>query len=103
MSPLLYSIYNAPVIIEAYAVHYGIPAQPLIDTLYCESQFNPSVVGDKQTSFGIAQIHLPAHKDVTKKQALNPFFAIDWAASQFAAGNASIWSCYKQLYGSQSP
>lgn len=99
ISPLPYTVENAPLIITAYAVHYGIPSQPLIDTLRCESGFNSEAVGDHGTSFGVAQIHLPAHKDVTREESLNPFFAIDWAAYQFSLGNENMWSCYKILYG----
>lgn len=98
VSPLAYTVDTAPLIIEAYAVKYGVPAQPIIDTLRCESRFNSDIVGDHGTSYGVAQIHLPAHQDVTKEEALNPFFAIDWTAQQFKAGNAHIWSCYRLLY-----
>lgn len=98
ISPLPYSIENAPLIIEAYAVHYGTPAAPLINTLRCESGFDPHSIGDKGTSYGLAQIHLPAHADVSKQEAMNPFFSIDFAARNFRDGNAKIWSCFKQLY-----
>jgi hypothetical protein len=103
ISPLPYTAWNAPIIIEAYSVHYGIEAKPLIDTMYCESRFAANAIGDKGTSFGIAQIHLSSHPGITREEALNPFFAIDWAASQFAAGNQNIWSCYRTLYGGKSP
>lgn len=103
ISPLPYTIENAPVIIEAYAVRYGIPSSSLVATLRCESGFDANAVGDLGTSFGVAQIHLPAHTDISKDEALNPFFAIDWAASQFALGKASMWSCYKNIYGGRAP
>lgn len=102
VAPLPYSVENAPLIIEAYAVRYGIPSEPIIDTLKCESGFNPVAIGDKGTSFGVAQIHLPAHPDITRDEALNPFFAIDWTAQQFKAGKQGMWSCYRFLYGSNS-
>lgn len=98
IAPVAYSTSTAEVIIEAYAAHYGIPARPLVDTLLCESDFNPDAVGDHGTSFGVAQIHLPAHPEITKEEALDPFFAIDYAASEFASGHASQWTCYKHLY-----
>lgn len=101
ISPLPYTVWNAPVIIEAYAVRYGIPSEPLIGTLRCESGFDKSAVGDKGTSYGVAQIHLPAHPEVSKEEALNPWFAIDWAAYQFSIGNQNIWTCHRQLYGSK--
>lgn len=98
VSPLPYTIENAPLIIEAYAVRYGISAAPLVGTLRCESGFKGDAIGDYGTSYGVSQIHLPAHKDISKEEALNPFFAIDWAAYQFSQGNQNMWSCYKLLY-----
>lgn len=56
-------------------------------------------MGDFSTSFGIAQIHLPVHPEITKEEALNPFFSIDWAAREFAAGRANEWTCFRQLQG----
>lgn len=102
ISPLPYTIENAPIIIEAYAVRYGTPSKPLIDTLRCESGFNASIVGDYGTSFGVAQIHLPAHTDIRKQDALDPFFAVDWAAWQFSLGHQNMWSCWRSLYGGKA-
>lgn len=100
--PIAYTQENASVIIEAYAAHNGIPAAPLIATLACESKFNPASVGDHGTSFGVAQIHLPAHPEITKTQALDPLWAIDWTAKEFALGHQGMWSCYRALYGGSS-
>lgn len=97
ITPLQYSTTTAPLIIEAYAVRYGIPAAPIIKTLQCESQFDSQAIGDHGTSFGVAQIHLSDHPGVTKEEALNPYFAIDWTVRQFRDGNASWWSCYRKM------
>lgn len=94
----IYSTSTAEDIITEYAVHYNIDPKPLIDTLHCESNFDPAAIGDFGTSFGIAQIHLPAHAEVTKQEALDPLWSINWAAQMFAAGHANLWSCYNQLY-----
>ena len=51
-------------------------------------------VGDREQSFGLVQIHLPAHPTVTKEQAKNPYFAVEWLAQGIAEGKASMWSCY---------
>lgn len=98
-----YSTTTASAIVEAYAAHYGIPSIPLVRTLICESNLQDDAVGDMGTSYGIAQIHLPAHPEVSKKQALDPLWSIDWAAHQFSLGHAKLWSCYKKLYGSVYP
>lgn len=86
---------------------YGLTDDNLYKTLQCESKLNPNARGDYATttagyvptSFGVAQIHLPAHKDITKEEALDPTFAIDWAASEFAAGRAYEWTCYRNMFG----
>lgn len=75
---------------------YGL-SDMFLDTLTCESGLHPDRVGDNGTSFGVAQIHLPAHPDVTKEEALDPEFAIEWSAQQFAAGRAYMWTCYRLL------
>lgn len=99
LPPVVYSTTTAPDIIAAYAIHYGIPAGPLVATLRCESRFYSNAVGDNGSSFGVAQIHLPAHLDVSKAQALDPLWSIDWAAREFAQGRAYQWTCYRKLYG----
>lgn len=73
----------------------GLKPNILLRTLECESNLNPKAVGDGGTSFGIAQIHLPAHPSISKEEALDPYFSITWAAEQFAAGNARMWTCWR--------
>lgn len=51
-------------------------------------------VGDKEQSFGLAQIHLPAHTHVSKVQATNPHYAADFLARNLAVGRGSMWTCY---------
>lgn len=103
LTPVVYSSSTAQTIIEAYAVKYGIEAAPLLATLSCESNYRADARGDfdthaTPTSFGVAQIHLPAHPDITREQALDPLWSIDWTARQFKAGRQHMWSCYRQLY-----
>lgn len=100
--PVVYSTSTAENIIRSYAIHYGINGDELLATLKCESSLDSSSVGDHGTSFGVAQIHLSAHKNVTKAEALDPFFSIDWSARQFALGNANIWTCHRLLFSGNS-
>lgn len=78
------------------AAKHGLDAKILTRTIKCESSMNPKAVGDHGTSFGIAQIHLIDHPEITKEQALDPYFSIEYMAQQFAKGNARLWSCYKK-------
>lgn len=51
--------------------------------------------GDRELSFGLAQIHLPAHPNITIQQATDPDFALRFMASKIAQGRGSMWSCYQ--------
>lgn len=84
--------------ISFYSELYGVSSSTLYKVLNCESSLSPSAVGDKGTSYGVAQIHLPAHPEITKQQALDPEFAIGWAAKQFSQGKERMWSCYSMLF-----
>ena len=85
--------------IHQTSIEYGLNETVFTSVLKCESGLNPNAVGDKGTSLGIAQIHIPAHASISPVQAFNPAWAIDWSGQQFAMGNAHIWSCYRILYG----
>jgi len=79
----------------------------------CESQWSTAIqsnhryhegntpkgynVGTREQSYGLVQIHLPAHPSITKEQATDPEFAVDFLAKNIAAGRASMWSCYKTV------
>ncbi len=85
--------------IVASADQYGVSASMMTAILKCESGMRPDAVGDHGTSFGIAQIHLSAHPDVTKEQALDPLFSIDFLAREMKANRVWQWSCHKIIYG----
>jgi len=62
---------------------------------------NPSwgKVGDREKSFGLVQIHLPAgHKwkgqTITKEMAQDPFLSIEFLAYHLSKGEGRWWSCY---------
>lgn len=80
------------------ADRYEINGKRFLEVARCESSLRPNVCGDGGDSCGLFQIHLKSHPDVTKEQALNPFWAIEWAAKKFLE-NPKIWTCYRNLYG----
>lgn len=53
--------------------------------------------GTQELSFGLSQIHLPAHPDISKEQAEDPDFAIDFLMKNITQGNAKIWTCYRLI------
>lgn len=80
------------------AIAKGIDGDTIVAVIDCESSFNPNAIGDNGTSFGLSQIHLPAHPHIKKSQALDPEFAITFMVSEFEKGNAWKWTCWKKLY-----
>ena len=60
----------------------------------CESEWIPDAVGDDGQSFGLAQINIPAHPNITPAQAKDPEFAIDFITSEFKVGNEWKWTCW---------
>lgn len=95
------------------ASRYGVSAYAMGNIINCESQWDIKIqsrhrytasnvprgykVGDREQSFGLVQLHLPAHPNITKEQALNPEFAIDFLAKNLAQGRASMWTCSKHV------
>jgi len=45
-------------------------------------------------SFGLWQIEIEQHPDVTGAQALDPFESTDWALAKISAEEVSMWSTY---------
>ena len=81
---------------------YGL-GRDFYDTLKCESMgwrnvqsHHPSARGPngRENSWGVAQIHLPSHPEVTQEQALDVRFAVEWTAKAFVAGDKAMWTCW---------
>lgn len=81
----------------------AIDAEALLKTLECESKLNADARGDEGRSYGIAQIYLPAHPEISRAQALDPQWAIDWTAARFAEGKQGMWTCWRALYKKTPP
>lgn len=71
---------------------YGIPENMLFRLIKTESNFNPNAVNAKSGAIGLGQFVLKWHPNVTREQALNAEFAIDYAGKYLA-------SLAKQLKG----
>jgi len=86
-----------------FSVHeaefYNLNTDRFIATIQAESQFNQNAVGDHGTSIGVVQIHLPAHPDITKDEALDPFLSIAWMAKEWSLGREDEWSTYVRMFG----
>lgn len=71
----------------------------MVAVAFCESSLNPRAVGDVHLggSYGAWQIFSKAHPHITREQAFDPDWSSEWAARQFAAGNAKWWTCARTL------
>jgi len=74
----------ARVLIQSKAEETGIPASLISAVIKQESGFNPNAsnVNSKETSYGLGQINLKAHPEITKEQATDPGFAINFVANR---------------------
>ena len=90
--------------IKKEALKRNIEPEPIIETIKCESNFIPDVQsrhryadGTREQSFGLVQIHLPSHPYVTKEQANDPEFAIDFILDAWQSGQQRMWTCARML------
>lgn len=92
-------------LVRTTEAQYGL-TDSFYNTLKCESagwqnkqSQVPHAAGPNglEDSWGVVQIHLPDHPDVTRAQALDPSFAVPWAAQVFKEGDAHLFTCYNNL------
>ena len=67
--------------------------------IFCESSNNRYAVGDGGKSFGLSQIHSPSHPSVTKEQAFDIDYSINFMAKNISEGRGNMWTCYRILTG----
>lgn len=78
----------------------GMSQQTLIQierVINCESSWNQNAVGDNGFSFGLVQIHIPSNPSITKEQALDHTFALNFITDEFLKGHQKRWSCFRIL------
>lgn len=94
-------------LINQKAEEYNVSADLMTKIISCESNFIENVQsrhlykdGTREQSYGLVQIHLPAHPYVTYEQAIDPEFAVDFLAKNLSQNKGSMWTCYRLLAGS---
>lgn len=90
------------------AYDHGIASSTLFNMVDSESDWDTDVAGDfdKKTgtycSYGLVQINICAHPEVAKSDAIDPTFALTYAAKAIAAGTESDdWTscnCYSLVW-----
>lgn len=95
-------IVETPAQVEDYlwykSAHEGVDITTVLAIVRCESGFNINAEHHslKEDSYGIFQINLKAHSEITKEQALNPLWSARWAFDQMAQGKFYLWSCFSK-------
>lgn len=83
------------------AIHHN-SSKNIINTINCENKewdvdLQSRIInkkGEREDSWGLAQIHLPSHPNITKVQATDPDFALNYIAEHL--GRDDSWSCYRK-------
>jgi len=84
--------------VDKKALEYGGDSDRIWRVLMCESGASTTIQSyhttklGRENSWGLAQIHLTSHPHITKEQAIDPEFAIDYLAKHLTKGTDK-WSC----------
>lgn len=79
------------------AKEHGISYEKFSNLIESESKWNPNAVNEKTGDYGVVQINLKSHPTISKEQALDPEFALTWAANEIKGGREWQWTvcnCY---------
>lgn len=71
---------------------------PDLDPLLQSHVKDPKGPNGREDSWGMCQINLKYNPEVTKEQAQNVDFCLDWMAERFSKGKATLWSCYRMKF-----
>lgn len=69
---------------------------PDLDPTRQSSYPDPTGPNGQEDSWGLWQIHLTAHPDITRAQAMDPVWSTEWAVNQLKKGNCHIWTTCPQ-------
>jgi soluble lytic murein transglycosylase-like protein len=81
--------------VEAEAKLYGVNPETADFIVEHESRFDPAAIGDSSSSFGMWQINLPSHPEITQTEALDYRWSTEWAMTQIIAGRVNQWSTWR--------
>lgn len=82
-------------LIVLYSEKYNVDSQVVKQVVWHESHYNLFDIGDDGHAFGLAQINLIYHPTITKEQAQDPHFALDFLAKNISSGNGKKWTGYR--------
>jgi len=82
-------------LISVYSEKYQVNEFTVKQVIWHESHYDRFDVGDDGHAFGLAQINNIYHPNITKEQAQDPNFAIDFMAKNIKNGKGSMWTGYR--------
>lgn len=85
-----------PLIVKA-SRDTGVPDTLIAALIKWESNYNPNANGDGGQSWGLGQIYIPMHPNITPQQAQDPAFAIPWIAGHLKAKYDKFGTWYNAL------
>ena len=87
-------------LIRYKAEEYGVDPEKALKVAMCESKLNHTIQsyhirpdGTREDSWGLWQIHLPAHTTVTREMAVDPIESTEWAMEHLSKGRWWMWTC----------
>lgn len=92
--------------IQTVAIENGLNAAHFLAVAECESGLDPTIQsgyklsdGSQERSFGLWQINLDAHPEITLAEADDPYWSTQWAAKEWVSNRYTQWSCWQQEFG----
>lgn len=79
---------------QTIALEHGVSFDIMDKIITDESKWesNPPGYNDDGQSVGLVQIYLPSHPNITREQALDPTWALNWLADELKADRAYNWT-----------
>lgn len=87
-----------------YANTYKVNPETMIRVINCENtewdtKLQSRIInqaGVREDSWGLSQIHLPSWSNITKEQATDPDFALEFMAKKLSEGKGNLWTCWRK-------
>lgn len=87
-------------VIRRVAEEENFDADLLLRLSHCESLTGKMMIGDTfmpKYSYGLFQINLHYHPDITIEQAMDYEWSTRWTVNQIKAGRGWMWSCWDKI------
>lgn len=84
--------------INYYSELYDVDSGIISKVIQCESKFNPNAHNPNgENSWGLVQINLNSHPEITQEQALDTNFSINYLVNNISLGNGRMWTSYRAI------